>query len=285
MTAVRVLASVAVLLASASLRPAARAPASQERLELAAVIERASRFAVRQRDALSDTRADEDYIQELLAAGGTVLQARHLESEMAFVQLSDSEEWLAFRNVMRIDGVPTGTDTARLEKLFRLGAVSQQGRRIAAENARHNIGNLQRTLNVPTIVTHLLMPGLHGRFRFRKRSEINGPERAWLVAFDERDRPTIVRTTTGRDVPLAGALSIAVDDGRLLRATVEADVPIRSELEFTWRRDAVVNAWVPAMMRERYRKVRDTTARTTYDIVAVARYSNYRRFVVDVRIK
>jgi hypothetical protein len=40
-------------------------------------------------------------------------------------------------------------------------------------------------------------------------------------------------------------------------------------------------------MRERYRRVEDKAQREnrTYDIVAVATYSNYRRFGVDVRIK
>lgn len=280
MTTVRALAVGAALLASAT-----GLPATQSDVQLAAVIERASRFAVRQRDALSNARADEDYTQQLLA-GESVLQSRHLESEMAFVQLSDREEWLAFRSVMRIDGVPTGTDTARLEKLFREGAASLQGRRIAEESAIHNIGGLQRTLNVPTIVTHLLMPGQHTRFRFKKRSESPAPERAWLVSFAERERPTIVRTTTGRDVPLNGELSIAVDDGRLLRARLEANVPIKSELEFTWRHDAGLNAWVPARMQERYRNVRESKpTRLTYDIAAVATYSNYRRFDVQVRIK
>jgi len=272
------LAATLMLLATVSL-------AAQAELRLETVIERASHFVLQQRDALGNVRADEDYTQELQLAGGSVLQSRHLESEMAFVRLSQSEEWLAFRNVMRIDGVPTGTDTARLEQLFREGAISRQGRRIAEESAIHNIGNLQRTLNVPTIVTHLLMPGQQTRFRFRKRSESHTPERSWLVSFDERDRPTIVRTKAGRDVPLKGELAIAVDDGHLLRATLEATVPVRSELEFSWRHDAGLNAWVPAQMRERYRDVRETKTRLTYDIIGVATYSNYRRFAVDVRIK
>jgi hypothetical protein len=71
----------------------------QSDLPLHVVVARASRFAVQQRDALTSVRADEDYTQELLA-GGTVLQSRRLESEIAFVQLSDREEWLACRNVM-----------------------------------------------------------------------------------------------------------------------------------------------------------------------------------------
>ena len=55
-----------------------------------------------------------------------------------------------------------------------------------------------------------------------------------------------------------------------------------------WRRDASLDLWVPAEMRERYEGPwyeRLDSRPERYDIDGVATYSNYRRFTVDVRIK
>lgn len=254
------------------------------------VVARAGRFAGQQRDALASVRADERYTQEIQLENQQVFERRILESEIAFVQLSDSTEWLAFRNVLRVDGVPTGNDPARLETLFRLGAVLDQGRRIAEENAVYNLGRLHRTLNIPTFVLHVLMPHISERFRFKKAGErVLGPDIVWEIDYSERGRPTIVRTLEARAVPLQGKMWIVPADGRLVRATLVASVPVRSELEFEWRRDAALDAWVPSEMRERYRRILDEkpprSERRYYDIVSRATYTNYRRFGVDVRIR
>ncbi len=258
-------------------------------LTLDDVLARASKFAEQQRDALTSVRADERYRQEIKASDG-VLRMRRLESEIAFVQLSDSPQWMAYRNVMTVDDEPTGSDPARLEKLFRRGARAAQGRRIAEENAAYNIGRLYRSFNIPTFPMHLLMRDQLGRFKFKKDSETDiGGERVWELAYEERHRPTIVRTVAGGDVPVKGRMWIVPQEGRLLRATVRADVPVPTEIEFTWHHDQNLDAWVPFEMRERYRRILDEKSRLRnpvyYDIVAFATYSNYRRFGVDVRIR
>jgi hypothetical protein len=267
--------------------PLLSAPAT---LSVKDVIVRAGRFAERQRDALTSVRADEHYTQEIQLQNRTVIERRVLESEIAFVQLSDSAEWLAFRNVLRVDGVDTGTDPARLEKLFRLGAPSNQGRRLVEENAIYNLGRLHRTLNIPTFVLHILMPQNSERFKFKKTAErVHGADIVWELEYAERDRPTIVRSLDGRPVPIRGRMWIVPEEGRLVRATLAASVPVTSELEFEWRRDAGLDTWVPSEMRERYRRVLDDKSppNTTryYDIICRATYENYRRFGVAVKIR
>jgi hypothetical protein len=268
---------------------AGRAPQGSPRLTVADVVARASRFAEAQRDTLVNVRADEDYVQTLQFTDGEVLERRRLESEMAFVQLSDSADWLAFRSVLRVDEVATGTDPARLEKLFRGGSSADQGRRIAEENAIHNLGRLHRTFNIPTVVPHLLLAKNHPRFRFSKAEEEDSPEgRVWVLDYNERDRPTIIRALDGGDVPVRGRLWVIAADGRLIRATLYADEPVRSGIEFVWGRDANLKAWVPVQMREQYLSVPYQSSgprnRRVYDIMTTATYANYRRFDVDFRI-
>jgi hypothetical protein len=266
---------------------------SQNSLPLETIIDRASQFALHQRDTLSSVRADETYLQELLSLEGRLLLSRRLQSEIAFVQLTGHEDWLAFRNVISIDGEATGTDTARLEKLFREGAAEEQWRRITEENAIYNLGRLRRTWNVPTLPMHLLMPLHRWRFSFKK---VSGGDRGgpWVISYEERGSPTMVRTTDFKPVRVKGRLWISAGDGHLERATLEAEVPVRSELEFVWRFDEKLAAWLPFEMRERYRGVRpdpvgtgflSVTGARRYVIAGVATYSNYRRFTVDVKIK
>ena len=63
----------------------------------------------------------------------------------------------------------------------------------------------------------------------------------------------------------------------------------KAEIHVKWQRDAALDLWVPAEMREDY--VGPWSAMTSakrperYDIDGVATYSNYRRFTVDVRIR
>jgi hypothetical protein len=249
-------------------------------------MDRAGEFALTQRDALGSVRADEVYLQDLRLADGQVLVSRRLESEIAFVQLTGHDDWLAFRNVVRVDGEATGTDTARLEKLFREGAIARQGTRIAEENAKYNLGALKRTFNIPTFPAYLLMPRQQPRLRFRRASPKVDASGLWVVEYEEGERPTMVRTPAREDVPVKGRLWIAPEDGHLARATLELTRPLKSDLAFTWRYDDALGTWVPLEMREHYRGVRsDLPQHRTYDIVGVATYSNYRRFVVDVRIK
>jgi hypothetical protein len=259
---------------------------SQPVTSLETVMHRAGLFALQQRDALTSVRADEHYLQELRVAGGGVLQTRRLDSEIAFVQLSGREEWLAFRNVVKVDGEPTGTDTARLEKLFREGTIAEQGSRIAEENAIYNIGRLKRTFNIPTFPTYFLMPQQRSRLRFKRVSDKPDPSGLWEVSYEERERPTMVRTPERQDVPVKGRLWIAPDDGHVVRATLQVETPVESELQFTWRYDEKLASWVPSEMREAYRRIRhEKPPPRSYDIVCVATYSNYRRFGVEVRIR
>ena len=63
----------------------------------------------------------------------------------------------------------------------------------------------------------------------------------------------------------------------------------KAEIHVTWRRDAPLDMWVPAEMREHYsgpwRAMSAPQRSERYDIDGVATYANYRRFTADFRIK
>lgn len=266
------------------------------RQSLGDVLRRAATYVVAYGESLASVIGEEDYTQQLLArADNAVLQSRVLRSEIAFVRLAGSEEWQAFRNVTRVDGVPVAGAEGRLERVLRdpPRSVAAQARLIAEESARFNLGPLRRNFNAPTMPLQFLHPSHQARFRFDRRGEEwVGDERAWIVRFRERRRGTLIRSPEGRDVPVDGMLHIVPDDGRVVRASFFAadflparpgPATSRADLDVTWRPESRLGLWVPAAMRERYTGpwVADGVA---YDITGDAVYSNYRRFEVDIRI-
>jgi hypothetical protein len=259
------------------------------------VLERAGSYSVSYGAALASVVADEDFLQELaLRRDGTVLQRRRLESEIAFVKLAGTIEWLAFRSVLRVDGVAVTESGGQLERVFRETPRSAlaQATAIASESARHNLGPVQRNFNVPTTVLQFILPQHQDRFRFRKVAEerVDGErEPIWVVDFREQRRATFIRTPQGRDAPVEGRLWIAPEDGRIVRTRLAVDAGVQAEIDVAWQHDGRLALWVPVEMREAYRgpwmAVTSTSARQEgYDVRGVAKYSNYRRFEVDSRI-
>jgi hypothetical protein len=286
---VRSLAGLCGAASIAAVLPAAgqRAPSLDE------VLARSGAYSIEAGRQLAAVVADEDYLQALaLRSNGQVFTKRRLESEMVFVTLDD-QHWLAFRRVRQVDGKDVGGDPTWLDQVFRGGPASvvERTRLIAAESARHNLGDVQRTVNFPTVVQQFLLPVHRTAFRFsKKREEQVGTERVWVIEYKERSHNTIITTTNLKSLPSEGLLWIEPVSGRLLRATLELGKPVPTEIEFFWRFDSRLGLWVPAEMRERYQtrltqRIEPLKTSVPYDIVGSATYTNYRRFQADFRIK
>jgi hypothetical protein len=277
---------VTVSLVAAEARlPAAVATSLRE------VLARTADYSAAYGDALASVVADEQFEQELvLRREGTVLERRRLESEIAFVKLADTVDWLAFRSVLRLDGVSLSDASGQLERVFRDTPHSAlaQARAITSESARHNLGPVQRNFNVPTTVLQFMLRQHQDRFRFRKITEQRaGPDVVWVVEFREQDRATFIRTPQGRDAPAQGRLWIAPDDGRVVRSQLIVKSDVHAEIDVAWRHDDRLALWVPSEMRERYRGPWTATVSSkqeAYDVHGRATYTNYRRFEVDFRI-
>ena len=249
------------------------------------VLDRAGQYVVRYGESLATVVADEDYTQKLVSKSGGGSRERVLHSEIAFVKLADSTEWQGFRDVLAVDGRPVQGNSGRLERVLRDAppAILPQVRLLAAESARYNLGTLHRDFNVPTTVLQFVHPAHQHRFRFsRRRDETaaaaeNPRQNMWVIEFRERDRGTLIRTTDGKDVPVHGRLWIVPDEGRIVRS-VFATKAFGTEVSVTWAPDSRLDLWVPSEMRERYQDREDV------EITGTAKYSNYRRFDVTVRI-
>ena len=281
------------------LLPASQAAAPQDRYTLDDVLARAGQYTVDYGEALQSVLAEETYAQRLVWRGDQgVKQERKLRSEIAFVRLVNSTEWLTFRNVLAVDDEAIPDANGRLERLLRGSTASLlvQARLITTESARFNIGPITRDINVPTTALHFLHPKHRPNCRFSKeREEVLDGERVWVIRFRERERGSLIRGTDGQNLPALGRLWIVPADGRVVKSELVIEDFVRgrgdskAEIGVRWRRDASLDLWVPAEMRERYEgpwyERLDSRPRERYDIDGVATYSNYRRFTVDVRIK
>jgi len=269
---------------------------------LESVLARAGEYVVSYGLTLTSVLAEERYTQTLVWRHGkndtSVMQERVLRSEIAFLRLVDSTEWLAFRNVLAVDGVAIPESDGRLERLFQRPprSVLAQASLIAGESARYNIGPITREINVPTTALHFVHPVHRANCRFDKEGEeyLDG-ERVWIVRFKERDRGGLISRGDGRSLPGEGRLWIVPADGRVVRSELVVKDFVRgggdskATIHVTWRRDVPLDIWVPVEMRERYEGPwfarSPSKQRERYDIEGVATYSNYRRFTADFRIR
>lgn len=279
--------------------PAASSPPSQSNA-LSDVLARAGRYVAAYGASLSTVLAEEQYTQRLVWRGtDQAFQERQLRSELAFITLVDESEWLAFRNVMSVDGKAVRESEGRLERLFRDFPPSfmAQVRLIARESARYNLGPITREINVPTTALYFLESTHQRRCRFEKvGEELIGSELTWKIRYQERDGSgAYITRSDGSSVRAGGHVWIVPADGRVVRTELTVRDFVRGSrgslatITVTWRQDRTLDLWVPSELRERYQggwppQATESGSRR-YDIDGVALYSNYRRFTVDVKIK
>lgn len=281
------------------------------------VIERTSRYLVEYGAHMSIVVGAERYAQwmdEEDVVGDSVERnrvrrwKRETVSEIALVRAGD--DWIAYRDVHELDGKKLHDRQDRLERLFmeRPAEVADEGRRIADESARYNLGPMQRNFNVPTMALFFAHPSNQHRFRFQKEEDarIEGTP-VWRVAFEEVSRPTIIRTSSGRDMPVSGSLWIEPDSGRILRTHMEitgevmasgsgdsrvrlspAQRRIRTSASITvdYRHDTRLGLLLPSVMRESYQGLTVsavTRQEATFKITSRATYSDFKRFDTTTR--
>ncbi len=269
----------------------ATAPAgAQTKLTLDEVMRRAHAYvAVYEDHQLSSLIAREEYKQQwvrhdLRDQGQRALlsEERTLLSEYMIFQLPPSEDWFALRDVREVDGVPVADHDVRLKLLFTdsRNRVEELAMAIDQESARFNLGDVPRTVNLPTFALRFLRPSNRKRFDYKKEAEERvGDAVTWVVGYRETHSPTFSGTAGGEDVPASGRFWIDPATGAVLRTEMilggTRKLQQRAKVTVTYALDETVGFRVPIEMRETYDKPRQKNSEV---INAVATYSTFRPF-------
>jgi hypothetical protein len=240
------------------------------------VLARAADYVASYHESMAVVVAEERYVQTLTTKGEASPTQRTLLSDFAIVGGEGAQPWMAFRDVLEVDGHAVRDRDGRMERLFSRGADIDLALAINRESARYNLGTIVRTINTPTMSLDFLLRGQQSRFRFRRRDRSALSDGTWEIAFDERDRPTIVKTPLGRDVASRGSFAIDPADGHVVGSTLTL-MDMRATIVVEYAMEPRLGIWVPAKMTETYRMPDETLA-------AVASYSKYRRFETGARV-
>jgi hypothetical protein len=219
---------IACLAATFALAVAPRHAVAQPAPTVDDLVSSAGRYVTEYGQQLSLVIGVERYAQWMQNGDQIRPLVRNLVSEFALVRTGD--DWQGFRDVVELDGKPVGDRQDRLQKLFleSPSTAIQSSRPIADESARYNLGPLQRNFNVPTTALFFLHPRNRPRFSFR----IDGEDtvagvRVLKVRYKEEQKPTIIRTSAGKDMPVKGTLWIDPADGRVFKTTMELESDAR----------------------------------------------------------
>ena len=164
---------------------------------------------------------------------------------------------------------------------------ASQAERIVEESSRYNIGNLQRTVNMPVLALLILDPENQPRFTF-KPTDHHNPQLARgsakladdlsVIEYHEIQKQTMIRTTNGRDLPSRGRFWIEPGTGRVVASELIAeDATITGTIDVDYQPEPTIGLLVPVAMHERY-EIRRDGSRVDGD----ASYGRFRQFQVKV---
>jgi len=283
---VRVLLTV-VLFALAS----GGARAADDRPSLKEVLRRAGEYVARYHEAVASVVAEERYVQTWSSqspgasrtrGASAFTERRALLSDFILIGGGGRSEprWLTYRDVLEVDGTAVRTSDGRLQRILSSsGNGLDAAQAVAAESTRYNIGpaGFVRTINTPIVAMDFLLPDTVRRFSFHRRNGRDTPDAGlWDIAYEERERPTVIRTPEGKSVPASGIFRIEPATGRIVESTLHVGEP-NATVAVAFAVDARLQIAVPVSMTEEYLLGEDR-------VDGQAAYSNYRRFETDARI-
>ena len=277
---------------------------------LAEVMARAAEYVASFNQDLSSIVAEERYVQTWRRpktkerGPGDEVTRRELLSDLMLVKPTDVTDWVQYRDVFEVDGVPVRDRVERLTAIFmNSDSTAREPRnptthaedqiaRIQRESARHNIGDIERNLNTPVFALQFLTAENQTRFKF-KRTNVRQSSAAstpggtvafrvaveiWVIEYEEIERPTIVHTADDRDVPARGRFWIEPTSGRVqMSELIVKDKDRQGNIDVSYQSEPLLGLLVPIEMRERYVQPRKKSL-----IEGAASYGRFRQFQVQV---
>ena len=260
------------------------------------VLSSAMRYTMNYEQRFALLAADEHYVQELqrppnpgsnlsranpgggMQAPGAISQ-QVIKSDFLLVQLGgDGEGFMPFRDAYEVKGRKLRDRDDRLLKLFTRNDKGrfEKAAALTSDSAKHNLGNVARTINIPLLAMMFLHPRVNERFEFTDGGEETMAGRVLRKAvYKEVARPTLIRTSRGRDLAMTGIIWIDPFSGTVVKTELNAADPIvRTQVTVTFRKDEALDLWVPEKMDEYYKAYSAVD-----DILATATYTNVRKIL------
>ena len=261
--------------------------AANETPTLKIVLARAGDYAIRFERELTTLVAEERYTQEVV--GAEPVEHRELRSDLLFICQLGFHRYVEFRDVFEVDGRQIRERDARLMQMASRSS-DRSMRQIVTESAQYNIGDIERTINVPLLPLMFLIPENQRRFKFNVQKGVQPLSTAndipsssprftvstevWAVEYREVEKPTIIRFVDGRrSIPVHGRFWIEPSSGRVLMSELIAeDRTVHAMIDVSYQSEPVLDLLVPIEMRETYWRGDQPTR-----ITGIATYDGFRR--------
>jgi hypothetical protein len=255
---------------------------------LKSVLALAGSYLARVEHELARFVAEEHYVQEVVGSSSTSTERRELRSDLVFVGRLGQQRYVEYRDVFEVDGRAIRERAERLANLV-VTVSDASMRQIVTDSARYNIGDIERTINVPLLPLMFLLPENQWRFKFKVQKAPPPPATSrdlpasprftvstevWAIEYREVERPTFIRFAGSlRDMPVRGRFWIEPTSGRVLMTELMTqDRAVNAAVNVSFQPDADLDLVVPVEMRETYwRADQPATVR------GIATYSSFRR--------
>lgn len=267
------------------------------------ILARASRFVEAYAGRASGMVVEESYVQDVQEVNRFGYREslrkgelhRTLRSDLLLVRPVGIDAWMQFRDVFEVDGKALRDRNDRLAKLFLEPSKStaSQVEKIMKESARYNIGDVERTINLPLLGLTPLDRRAQAGFQFRldDTKEAPGdfmgvprtpafalPPDAIAVAYDEIQVQTMVRTPQGKNLAAKGRFWFVPATGYIVMTELRVDDwTLAAVIHVAYRLQPNGDLPLPSSMHEMYENRLNHRR-----IEGTATYSNFREFNVAV---
>ena len=290
--------TIALLLATAA---APRAQTPQTTWTLPVVMARAATYVESYAGSLSGMVVEESYVQDV--QGGQAPNPigrrinlsgrpvhRELKSDVLLVRSEGADTWMQFRDVFEVDGTPVHDRNNRLAEIFLRPSKSSsaQAERIVKESARYNIGDVERTINMPVLALTVLDPRVQAGFQFEQSPPVGNrgtlpnarafipATDALVIGFRETAVRTIIVSPQGTNMPSSGRFWLAMPSAQVLMSELRVEnFSLSAAIHVAYQPRPGFSVPVPVEMHEVY-----VNRLNNSRIEGSAIYTNFREFKV-----